>query len=69
LGQTALLICLLVVGTEAGTEVKKKHQSASCLSTFEKFIDNKEVPKCGKVSDTCISLYYLIYVVDNHSIW
>ena len=70
LGQAALLICLVIVGTEAGTEVKKKlkYQSACCLSPFEKFIDDKEVPNCGKVSDTCISLYYLIHVADNHSI-
>ena len=59
LGQAALLICLLIVGTEAGGEVKTtlKYQSACCLSPFEKFIDDKEVSKCGKVSDTCISSY------------
>ena len=68
LGQAALLICLLIVGTEAGGEVKTtlKYQSACCLSPFEKFIDDKEVSKCGKVSDTCISLYYLILVRHYH---
>ena len=71
LGQAALLICLLIVGTEAGGTVKTtlKYQSACCLSPFEKFIDDKEVSKCGKVSDTCISLYYLILVRHYHLPW
>ena len=68
LGQAALLICLLIVGKEVEGQVRTtlKYQSACCLSPFEKFIDDKEVSKCGQVSDTCISLYYLILVRHYH---
>ena len=51
-----------------GGKKKLQYQSACCLSRFEKFIDDKGVANCGKVLDTCISLYYLIHVADNHSI-
>ena len=46
---------------------KKRSLNISLLVVCP-LIDDKEVPKCGKVSDTYISLYYLIHVADNHSI-
>ena len=39
LGQAALLICLLIVGTEAGqVKTTLKYQSACCLSPFENLL-------------------------------
>ena len=51
LGQAALLICLLIVGTEAyGQKVKTtlKYQSAYCLSPFENLLTIRKFQNVDK---------------------
>lgn len=43
-------------------KIKAKIEAKCCLSPLENFIDGKEVPKRGKISDTSVFLCYLINV-------